>query len=244
MGNPPPPPPPANPRASGHPGIRAFDFLENCWSNARLCRGGGGGGGVEGMPAVGIDWYITRTRYTSLKSRMGIFFNNYSIYLFYYKGALIYLSRSCHAHGRMFWELHDNNEFTTHKNLAVRKIMEVMRTAYAKSGIQSQHISNYTWGKRSRKAHEYCERNARIVCEQHLSILLRIVYWFMEKVLLKLEPFVLFYWYTFPNFCTQISRPLAYSVRISSKASANTVIFCSSWIWSLVISSHGTTSTT
>ena len=27
-------------------------------------------------------------------------------------------------------------------------------------------------------------------------------------------------WYAFPNFCTQISRPLAYGVRVSSKASA------------------------
>ena len=32
--------------------------------------------------------------------------------------------------------------YSTHKNLAVRKIIEVMRTAYAKSGIQSQHVSN------------------------------------------------------------------------------------------------------
>ena len=34
--------------------------------------------------------------------------------------------------------------YSTHKNLAVRKIMEVMRTAHAKSGIQSRHVSNYT----------------------------------------------------------------------------------------------------
>ena len=34
--------------------------------------------------------------------------------------------------------------YITHKNLAVRKIMEAMRTAYAKSRIQSQHVSNYT----------------------------------------------------------------------------------------------------
>ena len=48
--------------------------------------------------------------------------------------------------------------------------MEVMRTAYAKSEIRSQHVSNGTWGKRSRKAREYRERKARIVCEGHFSI--------------------------------------------------------------------------
>ena len=41
---------------------------------------------------------------------------------------------------------------STHKNLAVRKIMEEMGTAYAKTGIQSGHFSNYTWDRRSRKA--------------------------------------------------------------------------------------------
>ena len=34
--------------------------------------------------------------------------------------------------------------YSTHKNLAVRKIMEVMRTACVKSGTRSQHVSNYT----------------------------------------------------------------------------------------------------
>ena len=34
--------------------------------------------------------------------------------------------------------------YITYIDLAVRKIMEVMRTTYAKSGIQSQHVSNYT----------------------------------------------------------------------------------------------------
>ena len=34
--------------------------------------------------------------------------------------------------------------YGTHKNLAIRKIMETMRTAYAKSRIRSQHVSNYT----------------------------------------------------------------------------------------------------
>ena len=53
--------------------------------------------------------------------------------------------------------------YSTHQKLAVHKIMEVMHTAYAKSGILSQHVSNYTYDKRLRKAHEYCERKACIV---------------------------------------------------------------------------------
>ena len=40
--------------------------------------------------------------------------------------------------------------YIMHKNLAVRKIMEVMRTVYAKNGTWSQHVSNKTWRKRSR----------------------------------------------------------------------------------------------
>ena len=44
----------------------------------------------------------------------------------------------------------------------------------------------------------------------------------MVKVLLKsgIRFSISFRWYAFQNFCTQISRPLAYGVRISSKASA------------------------
>ena len=33
-----------------------------------------------------------------------------------------------------------------------------------------------------------------------------------------------FRWHAFPKFCTQISRPLAYGVRISSRASATAVV--------------------
>ena len=48
--------------------------------------------------------------------------------------------------------------------------MEVMSTVYAKSGIQSQQVSNYTRDKQSWKAHEYCEKKVHIICEQHFSI--------------------------------------------------------------------------
>ena len=53
-----------------------------------------------------------------------------------------------------WWKKRHNS--TTDNSLAVRKFMEVC-TAYTKTGSQSQHVSNYTWGKRSQKAHEYCE---------------------------------------------------------------------------------------
>ena len=80
---------------------------------------------------------------------------------------------------------------STHTNLAVRKIMDVMRAPYAKSCILSQHVSNYTWDKRSRKAREYCERKACIVCEQHFIIslnrlmvikMLEMRHWFLYFV--------------------------------------------------------------
>ena len=48
--------------------------------------------------------------------------------------------------------------------------MEVMRTAYEKSWIQSQHVSwpNSTRDRQSRKTREYCE-SKRIVYEQHFK---------------------------------------------------------------------------
>ena len=69
----------------------------------------------------------------------------------------------------------------THKNLAVRRILGVMRTTHAKSGSRSQHVPNYTLGKRSRTWHG--EREASIVCEQHFSI--SVNGWTGVKVLLK-----------------------------------------------------------
>ena len=65
--------------------------------------------------------------------------------------------------------------YSTHKTLAVRKIMEVMRAAYAKSGIRSPHASE--------GAQVLCEREARIVCEQLFSVSLNRL--MVVKVLLK-----------------------------------------------------------
>ena len=93
----------------------------------------------------------------------------------------------------------------------------------AYSARESQHVSNYAWGKRSRKTREYCERKARIVCEHFFHEL------FDEpggKLALKcaIRFSISFRWYAIPIFCTQISRPLSYGVRISLKASATAVL--------------------
>ena len=60
---------------------------------------------------------------------------------------------------------------------------------------------------------EYCERKARIVCEQHLISLICLMNPFIRFS-------IFFRWYAFPNFCTHISRPHAFGVRTSSKARA------------------------
>ena len=59
--------------------------------------------------------------------------------------------------------------YTAHKNLAVRKLMEVIVTVYTKSGF-SLTTSQTARGRRSQKADKYRERKAHIVCEQHFSI--------------------------------------------------------------------------
>ena len=59
-------------------------------------------------------------------------------------------SKAHHREARFYlWQRSQISAYVTHKNLAVRKRMEAMRAAYAKSGTRSQHVSNYTWGKRS-----------------------------------------------------------------------------------------------
>ena len=65
--------------------------------------------------------------------------------------------------------------YSTHTNLAVHKSMKVMRTAYAKSGVQSQHILNYTRQTIMEGMPEYCERKASIVSKQHFSNLLNLL---------------------------------------------------------------------
>ena len=103
-----------------------------------------------------------------------------------------------------------------HKNPAVHIILEVMRTAYAGLGLNTSQLT--TRGKRSHKAREYCGRKARIVHEQHFNSSLNrliVVKCFWNAVFVSL-----FRGYAFPNFCTRISRSLAYGIRISPKAIA------------------------
>ena len=109
--------------------------------------------------------------------------------------------------------------YLTHKNLAICKIMDAMCTAYAKCRTQSEHISNWV------EANDH-GRHASIVKGKHALFVNSILFsWnclmnLVVKVLLKcvIHFFISFPWYAFPNFCTQISRPLAYSAHISSKA--------------------------
>ena len=93
---------------------------------------------------------------------------------------------------------------------------------------------------RSRKAHEYCERNARIVCEKHFrryfatscdggKNAFAMHHSFQMNGALQ-EHFSISL--RFPNLCSQISRPLAYGVYIFSKAHATAV---NNKSWSLTI---------
>ena len=105
--------------------------------------------------------------------------------------------------------------YSTHKNLAVHKIMEVMRSAYAKNGTRSQHVSNKTWRKRSWNIREYLKGKRASFAK---NILFRWIWKVLLKCVICLS--ISFRWYALPNFRTQISRPLAYGVCISSKATA------------------------
>ena len=97
--------------------------------------------------------------------------------------------------------------------------MDAMCTAYAKGRTQSEHISN--WVEENNHG-----IHASIVKGKHALFANNILFgWnclmnLVVKVLLKcvIHFFISFPWYAFPNFRTQISRPLAYSAHISSKA--------------------------
>ena len=97
--------------------------------------------------------------------------------------------------------------------------MEAMHMGHAKSGTQSQHVWNYTWGKWSPKACKYCERKVCVICEEHV-ISLNCLMNPIVKVLLKsvIHFSTSLCWYAFSNVYVQISRLLVYRVRISSKA--------------------------
>ena len=117
--------------------------------------------------------------------------------------------------------------YSTHKNLAVPKTMEVMRNSVCRAGL-SLSTSQTTRGKRSWKAHKFCERKLCIICKHYFSILLNCL--MVVKVLLEcVICFSMLVLYgCISKFCVQISRLLAYSVHISLKASTTTdgVVWC------------------
>ena len=100
--------------------------------------------------------------------------------------------------------------YITHENLAVRKIVEAMRTAYAKHGTRSQHVSKQNLTQ-TRDHWTYPSMWKESVHR------LRRTFYFVESfdelsskgALLKCGICfsISFRWYAFPNFCTQISRP-------------------------------------
>ena len=101
--------------------------------------------------------------------------------------------------------------YITHKNLAVRRSMKAMRSAYStpKTGLglktsQTNHDAN------DHGTYASCVKGKRASFTKNILVVLKCGIRFS----------ISFRWYAFPNFRTQISRPLAYSVRISSKASA------------------------
>ena len=112
--------------------------------------------------------------------------------------------------------------YSTHKNLAVTKIIEATRTAYAKLDSVCTRCKLHM-----RKTITECTRILWKECAHRLR-----TFYFAESfdepvgkgAFEMRHSFLYFVWYPFPNFCTRISRPLAYSVRISSKACATPVI--------------------
>ena len=139
-------------------------------------------------------------------------------------------------------------ELRVHQQSRQRKFLRMLRVKiwlYARSwkrcvrrtqnnGPRFYHVSNYSSGKRSRKVREYCERKARIVCQERFISLNHLMNPVVKVLLKCVIPFSIYFrWYAFRTFCTDISRPLAYGVRISSKASATAgaVFHCHSTHW-------------
>ena len=111
----------------------------------------------------------------------------------------------------MYQQLTQISACVTHKNLAVRIITEAMLTVYVKNGTtcRSTHLKqNMT--QTITEHTRVCERKACIVCKVHFILLNHFDGAFVS---------VSFRWCAFLNFCTHISRPLGYGVRISSNAS-------------------------
>ena len=124
-----------------------------------------------------------------------------------------------------------------HKNIAVHKLMD-QSNAYSTCGKKPDSISTCLKRNIMQMIMEHtrvCERKACFICEEPL--LLNCLMDFVVKVLLKcvICISISLRFQIFPNFCTQISRPLTCCVCISSKASATaarirSTLFSPGWV--------------
>ena len=104
-----------------------------------------------------------------------------------------------------------------HRNLPVSKTVEAMCMAYA----QKRYAVNSPMSQTRHEANDHGRyacivKGKWIVCEEHLFLMNHLMNPGV-KVLLKcvIRFSISFCWYIFLNFCTNISRPLAYCVCIS-----------------------------
>ena len=103
------------------------------------------------------------------------------------------------------------------------KSLVAMRAVYAKTGTQFQHVSNNTWGKRSRMVREYPERKACIICEEHSMSPLSCFANPIGEGIFWSASFLSFFFFIggFPNCeLSSICVRRTQGVRISSKATA------------------------
>ena len=111
--------------------------------------------------------------------------------------------------------------YSMHKNLAVRKVMEAMHTAYVKkrdsasTGLKNmmqtimEHYTRHVKGKRASFAFILLSRLMKLVVKCAFEMRHSFLYFFSLVCISE-----------FDTNLTQISHPVVYHVRISSKASA------------------------
>ena len=106
----------------------------------------------------------------------------------------------------------------------------VQRTPKKRDSVSTRLKQNMT--QTITKHTRVCKRKARIVCGEHFISLNRLMN-VVVKVLLKcgIRSSTSFRWYTFPNFRTQISHPLPYGVRTSSKPVARPLCCSNCLVW-------------
>ena len=134
--------------------------------------------------------------------------------------------------------------YITHKHLAARKIIEAMCTAYEQNTKIRDSVSTLLKQNMTQMITEHtrvCGRKARIVCEENFISLNRLMNSVVKVLCIQMRHSFLYFFslvYAFPNCCTQISRPLAYGVRISPKVArplpGNMQVFSSEHYWEQV----------